>query len=117
LAAVAAAALLVPAASAVGWSSNVFQSPSGNIVCRYDQYNVVMACLTLNDNFTAAVPLYGRAYKTRGGTFRRGPVLSYGSSWTSSGRFRCTSSAGGITCRSLRTGHGFFISRTSYRLF
>jgi hypothetical protein len=110
-------ALLVPAASAFSFRSNVFESPTGNILCRYDSYNNVMACLTLNDSFVAAVPLYGRAYKTRGGTFRGGPTLFYGRRWTASGRFQCTSTASGMTCRSVRTGHGFFISRTSYRLF
>ncbi|MDX6645859.1 MAG: hypothetical protein QOK40_1586 [Miltoncostaeaceae bacterium] len=110
-------ALLVPASSALGFTSNRFESPSGNILCRYDNYSRVMACMTLNDSFVAAVPVYGRSYKTRGGTFRNGPTLYYGDYWTASGRFRCNSALSGMTCRSVQSGHGFFLSRTSYRLF
>lgn len=115
--ALAAGCALVPASSALGFVSNNFESPSGNILCRYDNRNQVMACITLNDSFTAAVPLYGIAYKTRGGTFPGGPVLGYGQRWTASRRFVCISRRAGITCRSVKTGHGFFINRTRYRLF
>jgi len=112
-----AAMTLVPASGALGFSSNSFQSPTGNIACRYDANNQVMACMTRNDGFTAAVSLYGRAYTTRGGTFVGGPIMSYGARWTASRRFRCFSESSGMTCRSVATGHGFFINRTSYKLF
>jgi hypothetical protein len=73
--------------------------------------------MTLNDTFVAAVGLYGSSYKTHGGTFTGGPILYYGDSWSVNRRFRCNSSYSGMTCRSVATGHGFFINRTSYRLF
>ncbi len=115
--ALAAGCVLVPATSGLAFTSNNFESPSGNILCRYDNRNEVMACITLNDTFVAAVPLYGKAYKTRGGTFPGGPILGYGETWTANRRFKCVSRPKGMTCRSVKTGHGFFINRTHYRLF
>lgn len=115
--ALAAGFVLVPASGAVGFTSNNFESPSGNILCRYDNRNQVMACITLNDTFVTAVGLTGKAYTTRGGTFPGGPVLRYGHTWTANRRFRCISRRAGMTCRSVRTGRGFFINRTRYRLF
>jgi hypothetical protein len=43
-------------------------------------------------------------------------VLPYGET-DQVGALACTSALTGMTCRSARTGHGFFISRASYRLF
>lgn len=117
ISALAAGCALVPAGVALAFTSNNFESPSGNILCRYDPRNEVMACLTINDSFTAAVPLYGKAYRTRGGTFPGGPVLGYGQSWTANRRFKCVSRRSGMTCRSVKTGRGFFLNRTHYRLF
>jgi hypothetical protein len=44
------------------------------------------------------------------------PVLAYGRS-TRFGALRCTSRRRGITCRSLRSGHGFFVSVETVRMF
>jgi hypothetical protein len=46
----------------------------------------------------------------------QGGVLAYRHS-RSVGRFTCTSQTSGMTCRNRRTGHGFFLSKDSYRLF
>jgi hypothetical protein len=43
-------------------------------------------------------------------------VLPYGES-ISAGVLRCESAQSWITCRDVRTGHGFSISREAYRLF
>jgi hypothetical protein len=43
-------------------------------------------------------------------------VLAYGKS-TTFGRLKCTSRTTGITCRSLRSGHGFTVSMSSQRVF
>ena len=43
-------------------------------------------------------------------------VLPYGESITA-GVLRCESAQSWITCRDVRTGHGFSISREAYRLF
>ncbi|MET0897446.1 MAG: DUF6636 domain-containing protein [Mycobacterium sp.] len=37
--------------------------------------------------------------------------------WVTRGSLRCDSAVDGITCHDLSTGHGFFVSRQSYRLF
>jgi hypothetical protein len=42
-------------------------------------------------------------------------VLPYGSSW-SGGGFRCVSRSAGLTCTSSR-GHGFFLSRESWKVY
>jgi hypothetical protein len=42
-------------------------------------------------------------------------VLAYGTSWSRDG-FRCSSRASGLTCTNSR-GHGFFLSRTSWRVY
>jgi hypothetical protein len=44
------------------------------------------------------------------------PILPYGSV-DAVGGMRCVSSPAGMTCRSVRSGHGFFISRSSYTTF
>ncbi len=44
------------------------------------------------------------------------PVLPYGSA-DAVGALRCSSAFAGMTCRSTRSGHGFFISRTRYSMF
>ena len=43
-------------------------------------------------------------------------ILPYGES-ISAGPLRCESTEGGMTCRDLRTAHGFSISREAYQLF
>jgi hypothetical protein len=45
----------------------------------------------------------------------RAKVLAYGKTLTY-GPFRCTSRPAGLTCRN-RAGHGWFLSRASYRRF
>ena len=44
------------------------------------------------------------------------PILPYGGI-DAAGAMRCLSSHAGMTCRSMRSGHGFFISRQRYSLF
>jgi hypothetical protein len=46
---------------------------------------------------------------------RSGHALRYGATWRS-GAFTCTSRLNGLTCTN-RAGHGFFLSRQSYRTF
>jgi hypothetical protein len=46
----------------------------------------------------------------------RFPPLAYGSDSVRAG-FICQSRMQGMTCRNLGSGHGFFISAQSYRLF
>ena len=44
------------------------------------------------------------------------PILAYGRT-VARGGLSCSSATSGMTCRSTRTGHGFFVSRQGYRLF
>jgi hypothetical protein len=44
------------------------------------------------------------------------PPLPYGTD-SLAGGFRCQSRTGGMSCRNVSSGHGFFISAQSYRLF
>jgi hypothetical protein len=44
------------------------------------------------------------------------PKLAYGSQ-SDEGQFRCASATTGVTCTKPATGHGFFISAQSYRVF
>ncbi len=109
----------VAAVEASAWDSNWFRSPTGNIRCRYWPADSLLACTTLNNRRFTGVTLNGRSFArtSYGYSFPGGPVLTYGDSWTIRGRFRCVSRFNGMTCESLRTGSGFFISRTGYRLF
>jgi len=103
--------------AAVGWTSNVFVSPTRNIHCRYFPGKKLMACTTQNDDFMTAVTLWGKAYHrqyTYPFSFPDGPRLEYGDTWKASGRFKCWSKTSGMTCESLKTSHGFFINRDSY---
>ena len=43
------------------------------------------------------------------------PTLAYGRTWSWHG-FRCNSATTGLTCRNT-SGHGFFLSRESQRVF
>jgi hypothetical protein len=109
------------AAAPVTWESDYFQSPSGNILCRYFyEGNPLMACMTLNDGAMGGVRLCCRRGFLRRWTnrpFLRGPVLRYGDSWRVPGEFRCDSSFNGMRCRSLQSGHGFFINRDNWSRF
>ena len=102
-----------------------FESPTGNIRCRFFPGRQLMACTTLNDDFTVGVPLYGAAWKRRFSSplsFPAGPTLEYGETYTGVGPrggkwFTCSSRSDGMRCRSAKTKRGFFLNATSYGLF
>lgn len=108
------------------WTSNYFVSPTHNIHCRWWPTNALLACTTQDDDFMTAVTVWGSPWYRRytgGYYFPSGPYLYYGQYWTgyaaSNGRavVRCWSRTEGMTCRSLMTNRGFFISRENYRLY
>jgi len=113
------------APAAAAWSSSWFVSPTHNIHCRWWGSQSLIACMTQNDDYMTGVTVYGRAFVRDDAfnyTFPSGPTLSYGEYWTAhnaSGAavVRCWSRSTGMTCRSLLTSRGFFISRESYRLY
>jgi hypothetical protein len=111
---------VLSAGPALAWRSDWFQSPTGNIRCRYVVEGEVMACKTLNNGRVAIVPLRGQAYvlaRLSDYSFPRGPVLAYQTYWSVSGRFRCDSYSSGMQCESLRSGHGFVLNRSGFRTF
>jgi hypothetical protein len=129
LATLALAAVLVPSASA---KVKFFQSPSGNIGC------VVGGGLARCDILEHTWPTppkpegcpvdYGNGVIVLGGhpgeytcagdsVFSpSAPVLGYGEKITKN-RFTCTSKTSGMRCANRNSGHGFFLSRQTVRLF
>jgi hypothetical protein len=106
-----------PPASVSPVSYDRFQSPTGNIRCAYaDQEGV--ACMTLNNGLGVVLKSFDRAYYLDRGQFQPPPgrTLNYGQTWRVSS-FRCVSETEGMTCWSTVTNHGFFISRSSRRVF
>ncbi|MGZ8695623.1 MAG: DUF6636 domain-containing protein [Gaiellaceae bacterium] len=114
--------------------SRTFRTPSKNISCAYYPASVsgtaVFRCDLLSglkprprtkcevDGTGASMGPRGRAGPTCAGDTvydPRAPVLAYGSTWTLAG-LSCTSKQTGLTCRN-RDGHGFFLSRASWRVF
>jgi hypothetical protein len=127
LAAALAALCAVPAVAQAG----PFQSPSGNIGCYIAKSGA--RCDIAKRSWSpppkpkyceldwgqgAAVDKHGKAGIVCAGdtALNQGPVLPYGHS-ISKGRFRCASLSSGMRCVNRRDGHGFFLSRESYRLF
>jgi hypothetical protein len=107
-----------------------FHTPSGNIGC--SAFSGYLRCdiavkswhgparpptcpLVYGDSFT--LNRTGRPIWTCHGdtVLRSGRVLAYGATWRA-GPFACTSRSTGLTCTN-RRGHGFFLSRGSYRTF
>lgn len=112
-------------------SSAWFSSPSRNIGCMMTLTDV--RCDTVTHRYTpppkpaachfAWGPSIGLGTRGRGhflcvsDTVAGAPkILRYGTSRIV-GRFTCTSRTTGMRCVNTRNGHGFRISRSSYRLF
>jgi hypothetical protein len=131
-------ALLVPAAVASAGSGG-FQTPSHNIACSmFDSHSSgafvrcdiadrdwslphkpsSQGCKELDFEGDVMVTASGRGHFICAGDtqLRQGPVLHYGHHKTV-GRFTCSVSTKGVTCRNGRTHHGFFYSKESYRFF
>jgi hypothetical protein len=115
--------------------STLFSSPTGNIGCAIDK-DYARCDIAQKDWAAPAAPAscpdleYGDALEVSGdsaadfachGDTTRGSddVLDYGDSIqaTRAGVVVCTSSSAGMTCENTRSGHGFFISRQSYKAF
>lgn len=122
-----AALLLVPTAAQAG----PFQSPSANIGCfvnrefarcdiRHKEWKSPPKPKNceLDWGFGAAVDEKGKAGIVCAGdtALGQGPKLGYGKT-IEKGPFACKSLMSGVRCKNGKTGHGFFISRQSYKLF
>lgn len=124
--------VLEPAAGASA-EFKPFRSPSGNIGCYVDT-SAGARCDIAERDWTVSRPAgcpsdmdfgqglivtrRGRGHVVCAGdtALGAGKILAYGRS-VSAGRYTCTSRTSGVTCRNGKSGHGFFISRASYRLF
>jgi hypothetical protein len=111
-------AAAAPGPQAISWWSNWFVSPTHNIHCRYFPGNSLMACTAQNKDHMLGVTVWGQPWHrstTAGYSFPAGPTLRYGETWTATvdGEkvIRCSSRSTGMTCKSLMTGRGFFLSR------
>ncbi len=112
LAVTAGTAVALPATGGAQGSSDVFQSPSGNIRCAYVS-QVGIGCYTRNNARWAVLESFGDVYVTRSSDgLPGGRVLGYGRTWRRS-TFRCYSSTAGMDCWSTYTGNGFFINRST----
>lgn len=128
---VAAALAVIPSAASA--RVKFFQSPSGNIGCVIG--GGIARCDILEHSWpTPPKPDdcidgdYGNGVDIVGGhpgeytcagdtVFSpSAPVLGYGDKITKN-RFTCTSKSSGMRCANRNSGHGFFISRQTVRLF
>jgi hypothetical protein len=121
LAFLAAPAVAFPAAA--GAKVRYLRTPSHNIVCIYsssDGPGPYVRCDLLSSNDTAfTVRRHGkgrRIHVTDSANDPRSKTLAYGHS-RRLGPFTCTSRTTGLTCRSRKNGHGFFVSRAEQRVF
>ena len=115
------AALLCPAVAAATYRD--FRSPSGKLGCAFfsdaETPPVVRCDWRGADDRTVEVGVKGRARVHRATDTvlnPDAPVLRYGHR-TRFHKLRCRSRRTGITCRSLRSGHGFKVSVEKRTLF
>ena len=121
--AIGVALLLTGPVPAIG-KTRLFQSPSKNVACLYSSSGgpgsyIRCDVLSLNDvGFTLDRRHKGKRIKVTDTVANpnRARVLRYGTS-RRFGPFRCRSRRSGLTCRSLRSGHGFKLSRERQRVF
>ena len=119
------------AAGADGWLT--FTSPTGNITCAMNAHGAGCDVAQMHWRLTAAdlascgqtnlaglsLPAHGAAgFDCRTDVAVPDPqrVLGYGKAITA-GAITCSSASTGVTCRDRRTGHGFFVSRYSFRRY
>jgi hypothetical protein len=122
--------LMTFGAASTGASAPSFHTPSGNIGCiafsghlrcdigQKDWRSPVRPAgcpLAFGDSFTLSKRGWP-IWTCHGDTvLHQGRSLAYGKTWRS-GPFTCRSRVTGLSC-SNRTGHGFFLSRQTYRIF
>ena len=119
--------LAVPAEAGL----TIFHSPSDNIGCALGGFGA--RCDVADHTWVAppkpkscdldwgggvAVDKKGKAGYVCAGdtTLHQGNALAYGHS-VIQGRFKCTSKQSGMKCFNKRNDHGFFVSRSTVRLF
>jgi hypothetical protein len=133
---VVVAVLAVGSASAGTATYVSFRTPSGNIYCAYSSglgQPTFLRCDIRSHLHPAPKPrkcvegVYGESVgmsrTSRAGVLcisdtvvsPSARVLAYGTTWSRNG-FRCVSRSTGLTCTNTR-GHGWFLSRESWRIY
>lgn len=119
------------AAGTDGWLT--FTSPTGNITCAMNKHGAGCDVADMHWPLTAAdvascgqmalaglsLPAHGTVgFDCRTDVAVPDPqrVLAYGKT-IADGPITCSSAATGVTCRDRSTGHGFFVSRDSFRRY
>ena len=133
LAVVGGLTLTASTAAAQATKSVAFKTPSGNIGCIYTSGPDALRCdirsglkpkppqpQDCQQDYGDSVSMSrtGRPRLVCHGDTALNPharSVGYGSTITA-GPFKCTSKTAGLTCRNA-SGHGWFLSRQSYRLF
>ncbi len=94
----------------------IFHSPSDNIGCALGGFGA--RCDVAEHTWLAPPKPKSCDLDWGGGVGvdKKGNALGYGQSVTQ-GRFKCTSKQSGVRCVNKRNKHGFFVSRSTARLF
>lgn len=123
----AASVLSGTAARASSHAFYAFRTPSSNIVCDLASSSARQGRLSCAVRSTGSANAYpktwsiaaaGRVIVARidNSPDPNGAVLAYGHSLRR-GPFRCSASRSGLECRSVLSGHGFFLSRELQRVY
>ena len=124
---------VVPAPAQGNHGPHYFETPSHNIGCYISRHDArcdirerswspppePRYCLKAGVDFGQGLVVgpHRAEFVCAGDTSLGGPVvLPYGS-YAQRGTLACVSRTAGITCRNSANGHGFFLSRGSYRIF
>lgn len=121
-----AGTLVLPALGQAQTGQVTFQTPSRNIVCLMTSSGVVecwlmsSACAGEDGMTFAHAWAFDRSRRPSkfcpGDLVQPARTLRYGRRLTLGGA-TCTSRKSGLTCRNLRRGYGFFLSRERQRIF
>lgn len=114
IAVAAVAALAVAAPTAGAWQSDTFQSPSGNLLCKYRYDYDSITCGARNSQMVIHMTSRGRPSQGSRLSWDRGtywPVLHYGWKWNEGKPISCTSLFGGMKCQNA-AGWYFMLSRS-----
>jgi hypothetical protein len=121
--AVLATGVLAASAAPAFGAIRTFRSPTGKLGCMFysdPDVEPQVRCEWRGGNDRALVvdeTRKGKRIKITDTVFDpKAKSLAYGKS-TTFGRLKCTSRTSGITCKSLRSGHGFTVSVSKQRVF
>jgi hypothetical protein len=108
------AACCVPQAADASWHSNTFQSPSGNLICKFRPSFGRISCGAFSSQKiitmgTYSRPLQGQRISWDHDAF---PVLGYGWTWSAGQPISCRSLTTGMRCQNA-AGWFFVIDRSA----